>query len=51
MSKSSGRRTHCVFAPESKAEAALDALAEDKTLVELCQQVELQPTQIIEWKK
>ena len=27
------------------------ALGEDKTLAELCQQYELHPTQIIEWKK
>jgi transposase-like protein len=51
MSKSSGRRTRRVFSPESKAKVALAALGEDKTLVELCQQFELHPTQIIEWKK
>ena len=51
MSKSSGRRTRRVFNPEFKAKVALAALREDKTLAELCQQFELHPTQIIEWKK
>jgi transposase-like protein len=51
MSKSSGRRTRRVFSAEFKAKVALAALGEDKTLAELCQQYELHPTQIIEWKK
>jgi transposase-like protein len=51
MSKSSGRRTRRVFTPEFKAKVALAALREDKTLAELCQQFELHPAQIIEWKK
>jgi transposase-like protein len=51
MSKSSGRRTRRVFNPEFKAKVALAALREDKTLAELCQQFELHPTQIVEWKK
>lgn len=29
----------------------MTALREDKTLAELCQQFELHPTQIVEWKK
>ena len=51
MSKSSGRRSRRVFNPEFKAKVALAALREDKTLAELCQQFELHPTQIVEWKK
>jgi len=51
ISKSSGRRTRRVFNPEFKAKVALAALREAKTLVELFQQFELDPTQITEWKK
>jgi transposase len=51
MSKSSARRTRRVFSAELKAKVASAALCEDKTLAELCQQIELHPTQIIEWKK
>lgn len=51
MSKSSGRRTGLVFNSDFKAKVALAALREDKTLAELCQQYELHPAQIVEWKK
>ena len=51
MSKSSGRRSRRVFNPEFKAKVALAALREDKTIAELCQQFELHPNQITEWKK
>ena len=51
MSKSSGLRTSRVFNPEFKAKVALSALHEDMNLAELCQQFELHPTQITEWKK
>ena len=51
MSKTSGRRSRRVFNPEFKAKVALAALREDKTLAELCQQFELHPNQITEWKK
>jgi len=51
MSKSSWRRTRRVFNPELKAKVALSALRDDKTLAELCQQFELHPTQIVQWKK
>ena len=51
MSKSSGRRSRQVFNAEFKAKVALAALREDKTLAALCQQYELHPAQITEWKK
>jgi transposase-like protein len=51
MKKASGRRTRRVFSPEFKAKVALAALREDKTLAQLCQQFELHPNQIADWKK
>ena len=47
----SGRRQRRVHNPEFKAKVALAALREDKTLAELCQQYELHPNQITEWKR
>jgi len=49
--KSSGRRTRRLFSSEFKAKVALSALREDKTMAELCQQYELHPSQINDWKK
>jgi transposase len=42
------RRTHN---PEFKARVALAALREDKTLAQLCQEFDLHPNQITEWKR
>lgn len=49
--KPSARRTRRVFNPEFKAKVALAALREDKTLAQLCQQYELHPNQISDWKR
>jgi transposase len=51
MKKNSGRRTRRKHTPVFKAQVALAALREDKTLAELCQQFELHATQISEWKR
>jgi len=49
--KSSGRRSRRSHSPVFKAKVALAALREDKTMAELCQEFELHPTQINDWKR
>jgi transposase len=49
--KSSGRRTRRSHNPAFKARVALAALKEDRTLAQLCEQYELHPNQISDWKR
>jgi len=49
--KASGRRTRRTHNPAFKAQVALAAVREDRTLAELCEQFELHPNQITEWKR
>ena len=49
--KASGRRTRRAHNPTFKARVALAALREDKTMAALCEQFELHPSQITEWKR
>ena len=49
--KASGRRGRRTLNPAFKAQVALAALREDRTMAELCQKFEVHPNQIGDWKR
>ena len=51
MVKKSARRTRRTHTPAFKAQVALAALREDRTLADLAKQFGLHPNQITEWKR
>ena len=51
MVKKSARRTRRTHTPAFKAQVALAALREDRTLADLAKQFSLHPNQITEWKR
>ena len=51
MVKKSARRTRRTHSPTFKAQVALAALRDNKTMAELCKEFALHASQVIEWKR
>ena len=51
MVKKSARRTRRTHSPAFKAQVALAAVREDKTMTELCKEYEVHSSQILDWKR
>ena len=51
MVKKSARRTRRTHSPVFKAQVALAALRDDKTMAELYKAFELRASQVVEWKR
>ncbi len=51
MVKKSARRTRRTDSPAFKAQVALAAVRDDKTMAELCKEFEVHASQILEWKR
>jgi transposase len=51
MVKKSARRTRRTHNPAFKAQVALAALRDDKTMAELCKEYEVHSSQILDWKR
>ena len=51
MVKKSARRTRRTHSPAFKAQVALAALRDDKTMAELCKEYEVHSSQILDWKR
>ena len=51
MVKRSARRTRRTHSPAFKAQVALAALRDDKTMAELCKEFEVHASQILDWKR
>ena len=51
MVRKSARRTRRTHSTAFKAQVALAALRDDKTMAELCKEYEVHSSQILDWKR